>query len=126
MFKVNIKATNIKLTEETGSYIKKKLDSILKLIGDEDTEALFEVEIGQTTRHHKSGDIFRAEIRLNVDGKTFYASSEKDALFTAIDDVKNEIKNRVSSYKTKKETLFKRGGKKIKKLMKGLKRLSDN
>ena len=118
---VNIKATDITLTPQINNYVNKKLKSVEKLINKKDTGVLCDIEVGRTTNHHKSGDIFRAEINLRTEGKTFYASSEKDDLYVAIDEMKNEVKNELLSYKTKKETLLKRGGAKVKSLLKNLK-----
>jgi len=119
--RINIKATDISLTPPIDNYINKKLKSIEKLINKKDTGVLCDIEVGRTTHHHKSGDVFRAEINLQTEGKTFYASSEKDDLYAAIDEMKDQVKNELLSYKTKKETLLKRGGAKVKSLLKNLK-----
>ena len=74
-----------------------------------------EVEVGRTTYHHKSGDIFRAEINLSINGKMFRAESERDDLFTAIDEVRDSLEQEIKKFKTKKETIFIRGARSIKK-----------
>ncbi len=117
---LNIKTSGISLTPEISTYVEKKLDAVRKLINKEDSGALCEFEVGRTTRHHKSGDVFRAEINLTTEGKSFYAASEKEDLYAAIDEVKDEIRSRLLSHKTKKETLFKRGGRQMKSLVKNL------
>lgn len=120
--KINIKATDITLTPAIEEYLDKKLESVEKLINKNDSGVMCDIEVGRTTHHHKTGDVFRAEINLQTEGKTFYASAEKDDLYAAIDEMKDEIKHKLSSFKTKKETLFRRGGAKVKAILKNLRR----
>jgi N-ethylmaleimide reductase len=56
---------------------------------------------GKISKHHKSGDIFRAEIRAIVDGQDYYAVSEAEDLYVAIDEVKDEIVHKLTSKKKK-------------------------
>lgn len=117
---IKTKATGITLTPQISGYLDKKLNSIKKLINKKDSGVICDVEVGKTTEHHKSGDVFRAEINLRTEGKTFYASSEKEDLYAAIDEVKDEIKSKLLSYKTKKQTLLKKGGRQIKQFLRGI------
>jgi len=116
---INIKAKNLELTSSINDYINKRIKSIEKLVKD-DSGALFEIEVGRTTFHHKKGDIFRAEINLKFKGESLYASSEKEELYTAIDEVRNEVKSKLLTYKKKRETVLKRGGRQIKDLLKNI------
>ncbi|HJL55742.1 MAG: ribosome-associated translation inhibitor RaiA [Candidatus Pacebacteria bacterium] len=106
----NVKTTNIELTPEISDYLDKRLQSIEKLIDRQDTSAMFDVEIGKTTEHHQSGNIFRAEINLHVAGKQMRASAEEATLFNAIDKVEKETMKELRRFKGRQRRLLRKGG----------------
>lgn len=114
----NIKATNIELTEAINGYVNKRLDGIKKFT-KEDEVVVAHIEVGRTTNHHKQGDLFKAEFDININGKKFYTISEKEDLYEAIDDAKEEIVRQVTNKKDRNQTLFKRGAMSVKKMLKG-------
>jgi putative sigma-54 modulation protein len=116
--KINVKATNITLTPSISDYIDKKLGMLEKFF--EGREVLASVEVGKTTRHHKSGDFFRAEIHLTAGGEDYYSVSETDDLYASIDEVKDEIAQIITSSRNKSMSLVRRGGAQIKNIMKGI------
>lgn len=114
--RINTKATNITFTPSISEYIEKKVNMLGKFFrGGEDV--LVNVEVGKVSKHHKSGDVFRAEIRAIVDGQNYYAVSETGDLYAAIDMVKDEIVQELTSSRKKALRLFRKGGAKIKKLL---------
>lgn len=115
---INIKATNIELTEAINDYVNKRLSGIKKFV--KDGEMISFVEVGKTTNHHKQGDIFRAELNIEIAGTKFYTFSEKDDLYSAVDDAKEEIVRQIINNKDRKKTLFKRGAISVKKMLKGV------
>ncbi|MCX6754709.1 MAG: ribosome-associated translation inhibitor RaiA [Candidatus Nomurabacteria bacterium] len=115
---INIKATNIELTDAINDYINKRLSPISKF--EKKGEILSRVEVGRTTNHHKKGDVFRAEIFIEINGTEFYAFSEKDDLYAAIDEAKEDLSRQVINNKDRKQTLFKRGASSVKKMLKGV------
>ncbi len=117
----NVKATNIEITPAIGEYIEKRFAIFERFApGGNSTSMHAEIEVGKTTKHHKSGDYFKAEVNLKMAGKSFYAVSEKDDLYAAIDEVKDEIVHQITSEKDKSKTLTRRGAAKIKNILKGL------
>ena len=111
-----IKAKDIELSSTIEEYVDKKLESLAKFVIDFNTELVkAEVELSRTTRHHQSGDIFRAEINLSINGKLFRVESEKDDLYAAIDEVRDDLELEIKKFKTKKETIFIRGARSLKK-----------
>lgn len=118
--KINIKATNIHLTGETSDYLQKKLDMLDRIIDPSDTSIFCEVEVGKTTNHHKTGDVFKAEINLTKDGKFFRAVAEESSLHAAIDEAKDQILSELKHYKSKRTTLIRRGGATVKNIIKGV------
>lgn len=117
----NIKGTGIELTPAISEYIEKRFQTFERFAPGGDTSSMhLEVEVGKTTHHHKSGDFFKAEVNLKIAGKNFYAVTEKDDLYAAIDEVKDEIVYQITSDKDKTITLYRRGALKVKNLMKGM------
>ncbi len=115
---IKIRSVNFDLTDAISEYVNKKLSSLEKFTGV-DGEVLCEVEIGRTTKHHNSGDIFKAEVNMSISGSPqVYAVSEQSDLYAAIDIVKDDIERQLVSKKSKKDTLFRRGASKIKDLLK--------
>jgi len=117
--KINIKATNITITPAIDDYIHKKLESLIKFFGRA-SDVLANVEVGKTTKHHKSGDVFRAEVHIIVDGDEYYAVVETDDLYAAIDEVKDEITRELTSRKKRTLRLLRKGGAQIKAAIKGI------
>lgn len=117
--RIQIKATEITLSPAIKDYAEKKVSALDKFFHGKG-EVVAKIEVGKTTRHHKSGNVFMAEISIRAEGKNYYAVSEKDDLYAAIDEVKDEVAREIVSLKSKKETLFRKGGAKIKALIKKL------
>jgi putative sigma-54 modulation protein len=115
---INIKATNMELTETISDYVNKRLSAIEKFVKDEEMNA--HVEVGKTTNHHKQGEIFKAEFNIEISGNKFYTISEQEDLYTSIDDAKEEILRQITKTKDRRQTLFKRGATSVKKMLKGI------
>lgn len=115
---INIKATNMDLTDAIKDYVNKRVSSLNKFSGR--SEITGYVEVGKTTNHHKQGDVFKAEFDLNINSKKFFAMSEAGDLYAAIDEAKEQIANNVTNDKDRRQTLFKRGASSVKKMLKGI------
>lgn len=113
---IQIKATGIELTPAISAYVEKRLDSIKKYFEEGKMPNMF-VELGKESNHHKSGEIFRAEVRIGGAGQSFYAVSVADDLYAAVDLVKEEIVREITKVKGKRETLMRKGGRMIKDAM---------
>ena len=111
---IKIRTTNFDLTPAIEEYVSKKVVHMEKLLEE---AAICEVELGKTTAHHRSGDIFRAELNITDGGDQFYAVAEESDLYAAIDVVRDEIERTIVSKKKKRNTLFKRGAQRIKNMV---------
>ncbi len=115
--KKDVKASNIVLTRAISRYIKEKVDHLDKFIDKNDESASAKIEVGKTTGHHK-GDIFRAELNVHIAGKDFRAESTREDLYAALDDVKDEMSAELKKFKERRETMKRRGGRTMKKILK--------
>lgn len=114
---INIKATNIELTEELETLVEQKLSPLEKFLPDGETDMKCEVELERVTDHHQSGKIFRAEINLYVGGKLFRAEGTEDQMEKAVDEMRDGVKRELRRASGKRESLIRRGGRKIKNMM---------
>ena len=115
---IKLRSTNFDITPAIDDYVNKKISSLQKFL-DPKSQILCEVEIGRTTRRHKSGDIFKAEVNITAPNiKQIYAVAEEGDLYSAIDILRDEAERLITSRKDKRNTLFRRGGQKIKEYLK--------
>ena len=124
--KTKIKYTHIQSTSEIEKILKSRLEHIEKLIDPSDESALALIEIGKITEHHKSGNIYRAEINLHIARGDFYAFSENIDLLTAIDNMRDEIIKELHSFKDKKMSKQREGGREVKNFIKEVDREIKN
>ena len=118
--RITEKGTNMKITAEIKDYLYKKLAHLEKFLSSKDESSLCDVELGKVSKHHKNGDVFRTEINLHIAGKNLRAVSEMDELFASIDIAKDEMVRELQANKDKKLSQTKRGGAKIKNIIKGV------
>ncbi|MBU4480341.1 ribosome-associated translation inhibitor RaiA [Patescibacteria group bacterium] len=117
MKNIKIKGLNIEMTEAIESYFKNKMDSLDKFLDPNDESIECDARISKIA-DNQSGDIFKAEVSIHTAGKNFGAVSEKDNLYSAIDDVQYAVTRKITSYKDKKRSIFKRGATEFKRLLK--------
>ncbi len=114
--KINTKLTGIVSTPAISEYLEKRISSLGKFVGD-DQSVIVDVEIGKTSNHHKHGDIFMAEINLHGKGRNLRAVAEKDDLYAAIDVAKDEMVRELTANKEKRISFVRRGGAALKNLL---------
>ena len=114
------KATNFEITEALKDYVEKRMAHVKRLMTEnQDSVAIIDVELSKS-KHHKHGDIFRAEVNFSIAGRSYRAVSEKDNIYAAIDEIKDQLGSEVSSDKKKHIKMLRRGGAKVKNMIKGL------
>ena len=116
--KINFQSKNIEITEAIHDYVEKRVTNLGKLlteIEEKDGEVIVLFSISKTTHHHKGGEVFHADCSINIKGKKFYASVNRQDMYEAIDAVKEDLFTEITKNKDKKMTLFKRGASSVKK-----------
>ena len=96
--KINIKATNIELTDTIREYIEKRIKSLAKYV-DNSAVVVVRVNVGMETLHHQHGNVFKADINFDIPGKTLRAEASKDDLYAAIDEARDIIERQIDKYK---------------------------
>ena len=102
--KIDIKATNLELTEEIKDYLNKKIGDIGRFVPNINFPLEARVELARTTMHHQTGDIFRAEITMQMPGKVLRSEAEAKNILMAIDQLKDNIQREIKEYKEKNVT----------------------
>lgn len=112
---IQFKATNTHLDGAWQDLIEQKFKSLEKYLGRaSDTKCQVEFE---KTAPHQNGDVHRVEANLYVDGKLFRAEATEHSFELAIDAVKADLDRELGKSHQKKETLLKKGGRKIKEML---------
>lgn len=117
MLNISFKATQFEITPAIRAYAEEKVRMIERLLDDRDADARVEVELEQTTRHHQSGDIFRAEITLRTARLSLRTEAKEGDLYAAIDVAKDELVDEIRRAKDKKSSMMRRGGRMFKDVM---------
>lgn len=120
---INLQGKNLELTEAIKDYVQKRVTNLEKLLANIEAqkgEARVSFEVVKTTNHHKAGEIFHASCNIVIDGRKFYAESDNEDLYSAIDEVKEILFKEIEKNKDRRQTLMKRGAASVKKMLKGL------
>ena len=114
--RVSLKSTNLQLLESTREYVDKKIVLATEklLVRDGDVLSL-EIEVGKTTRHHKTGPYFRAEANLSVGKTMLRAEALGETLNEAIDLVEGELTREIKKFKERRRSLMLKGARSLKK-----------
>ncbi|MEK7576486.1 MAG: HPF/RaiA family ribosome-associated protein [Patescibacteria group bacterium] len=112
------KTKNTTLNAAMREYLGSKVVGVVeKLIGD-DEAAMLEIEFALVTRHHRKGDVWRAEANLILGKKMIRAEETGDDPHAVIDALGDELSREIKSFKDKSKTKNIRGGRTIKKILK--------
>ncbi len=101
---INIKGTNLDLTPSIKEYIEMRVAPLEKYLGKSElgNDIIARVEIGRTTRHHNKGEVYRAEINIDIRNNIARAESSLDDIRAAIDDVVGKVQRQLVKYKEMK------------------------
>jgi len=100
---LNIKTKNLDLTPSLSAYINKKIKFLNRFLKAWEEKGALQVdfELAKTTKHHKKGDVYYAEVNLFIGGHKLRAEQKTDDIYKSIDQVKDIIKREVNKYKQK-------------------------
>lgn len=120
MIRKILKGTSLSLTEAIEQTVDKVVSSLESYVDPDDTSALAEIEVSRTTHHHKSGDIFRAEINFHSRHGNARVESSKSDLYSALMTARDELTDILQSRKSKRIHFLKKSGLALKNMLRGL------
>jgi len=106
---INVKATKIELSGAIRDYIQEKMDMLEKYLGSV-TVINCDVEVAMDVNSQQKGEIFRAEVNLNLPGKLIRVEKTEKDLYKAIDKVKDHLVRSIKRYKEKRIDKKRKGG----------------
>ena len=131
--KINIVSQNIELNDALKEWIYDKLGSLEKyeknlfkenyygklgrFFGKGKPKVEMWVEIEKTTEHHNKGEIFRAEAQMRFPGESIRVEETDEDIRQAINEVKDELQREIKEYKGKRRSMYKKGARKLKKML---------
>ena len=121
--RISLKGTNITLLESIREYVDRKLVRMVEKFlikpsrpaGGDDEPITLDLEVGKTTKHHRTGPYFRAEANLSVGKKLLRAEALGENLNEAIDLLEEELEREIKKFKERKRALTLKGARQLKK-----------
>lgn len=99
--KINISSKGMELTQPIKNYAETKVGELQKFYKK---IMMAEIRVGKDSNHHNKGDIFFAEVKLEVPGADLFAEKTEEDLYKAIDKVRDYLENELKKRKDKAET----------------------
>ncbi len=97
---IKIKATKLDLTPAIKNYCQEKMDMVAKYLGGIQVINC-DVEIEKVAGTQRKGDVFRAEVNLEVPKKLLRVEELEKDLYKAIDKAKDDLEMMIKKYKEK-------------------------
>lgn len=104
-----LKGTNLDLTDAIKAYVDERLKAIEKIVQDFEPTVEVTINVEKTTNHHNKGEVFKADMVVQVPGERFHASETAEDLYEAIDRVKDQMRRQLKDYKEKLSDKQRRG-----------------
>ena len=117
MITYKITGDNVPLSESDQSYIEKRFARFERFSKSDNHK-----EITVTVRRmiaHERGHAFKVEVSFTPAEKNYFVSSEQKDIYTAVDIANNELWREITGEKGRKNSLFHRGARKIKSMLRG-------
>ncbi len=114
---IQISSQNVELEAKEITRIQSKIKKLSRYFVSSDTSIGSTVLVIKTTNHHNKGDIYKTEIRLHSSGKEHYSEATMSDARKAFDAAYLSIDKEIKSVAGRKNTLFRKGAKKIKEIL---------
>lgn len=114
---LTITGIGIELTPALKTYIAQRIGSLERFIGADAPSTSILVEVGRSTFHHRKDHVMFALVNVHLGGKTIRAEAREQDVRAAIDVVREELHVEILKFKGRRETLFRRGARSIKKFL---------
>jgi len=94
---ISLKTKNITIDSALKEFTLDRVSSLERFLHNSEN-LLAEVELSRTTEHHNKGEIFRAEVQIQVPGRLLRAESTREDLKIAIAEVKDQLQIQIKKY----------------------------
>ncbi len=94
---IKIRAKNLIVDPRLEKYIAEKIGSLDKFLPG---IVLARVEVAGE-KHHRKGNVFYAEVLLEIKGNNFYVREFAQDIYAAIDICREEMLRKISKFKTR-------------------------
>lgn len=91
---IEIKGTNMELTEAIRDYAEKRLAALAPMC-EKYSPCDVAVDVGKTSNHHNKGEVFYAEFNLTIPGALLRATVTRDDLYAAIDECRDDLRRQL-------------------------------
>lgn len=116
MITYKITGDNVPMTEADQSYVEKRFSRFDRFIkGDYPKEMTVVV---RKMIEHERGHAFKVEVSFSPAEEHYFVSTEQKDFHTAVDVANNELWREITGQKGKHNTLFHRGARKLKSMLK--------
>jgi ribosomal subunit interface protein len=112
---INFNYNNHPETQALTAVTEQKLGSLKKFIGT-DQSVVCDAEFDKVAANQK-GSIFRFAVNLQIEGELYRAEATEESFEAAVDEVRAELDKRLRRNKSKKDSLGKRAGRAMKRLI---------
>ncbi len=112
---ITFKHTNSNTDSRIHGFVSQKLSPLEKYVGDE-TDVRCEVEF-EKVAPQKSGNVCRVEVNIWVAGTLYRAEAVGETSESAVDIVRDELEQEMRKAHKKRNSLLRRGGRKIKEMV---------
>lgn len=112
---ITFKHTNSNTDSRIHGFVTQKLSGLEKYVGGE-TDTRCEVEF-ERVAPQKSGNVCRIEVNIWVAGTLYRAEAVAQTFEAAVDVVRDELDQEMRKAHKKRNSLFRRGSRKIKEIM---------
>ncbi len=99
-------------------YLEDKVVRVADRLMGDDEAAILEIEFALDTRHHRKGEVWRAEANLALGKKVIRAEETGEDPHAVIDALGDELSREIKSFKDKSKTKHIRGARTIKNILK--------
>ena len=100
IMQIKLKATKLEMTEAIKNYVQNKMDMLDKYLGNIPVLNC-DVEVERIIGGQNKGEIFRAEVNLEVPHELLRVEKTENDLYKAIDKVKDHLDEVIIRYKEK-------------------------
>jgi ribosomal subunit interface protein len=117
MLTYKITGDDVQINAEDRAYIEKRFARFERF-----TKGEHHKEVTVVVRRmvaHERGHAFKVEVTFNPSGQDYFVSSEQKDVRIAVDAVNNELWRQITAEKGREQSLFHRGARKFKNMLKG-------